>query len=131
MKRFVAFFLGGISAGIILLAYANIIPLPRVFKEKLEKIELQTVDYRMKFSRQPDVSDAIKIVLINDVSDLHDKLARFTQLVSTTANGQYKPKVIGFNYLFDVPIVNEDLIAATSVSNNVYYGYNFILTQHL
>lgn len=129
MKRFVAFFLGGICAGIILLAYANIIPLPPIFKEKLEKIELQTIDYRMKFSRQPDVSDAIKIVLINDVSDLHDTLAKFTQLVSTMANGQYKPKVIGFNYLFDVPIVNEDLIAATSFSKNVYYGYNFILTQ--
>lgn len=129
MKRFVAFFLGGISAGLILLIlYTNIVPFQRILQERLKKIEFQSIDYRMKFSRPPDVSDAIKIVLINDVSNLIDKLAQFTQLVSTTANGQYKPKVIGFNYRFNVPTAHEELITATSAANNIYYGYDFILT---
>jgi len=127
MKRFLAFFIGGISAGIILFVlYANFVPIPRILEEKLEKVELQSIDYRMKFSRHPGVSNAIKIVLVNDVSNLGEKLATFTKLVSTAAGGQYKPKVIGFN---DVLTVNEDLITATSSSNNIYYGYDFILTQ--
>jgi DNA-binding NtrC family response regulator/CHASE2 domain-containing sensor protein len=125
MRRFLGFFLGGISAGIILFMwYTNIVSLPQILKQT----EIQTIDYRMKFSRQPAVSDAIKIVVVNDVSNLSDKLATFMKLFSTPAGEQYKPKVIGLNYLFDVPTVNEELLAAASASRNVYYGYYFLLT---
>jgi len=128
IRRVSAFGLGGISAGLILvLLYANFFSLPPILEKNFKKFELQTVDYRMKFSSHPDVSKVIKIVLVDDVSNLSDKLATFTKLISTVAGGRYKPKVLGFNYLFDSPTVNEALIAATSAAGNVYYGYNFLL----
>ena len=128
MRRIFAFLLGGVSASVILaVLYANLFSLPPVLDKYLKKFELQTVDYRMKFSKHPEVSEAVKIILVNDVNNLGDKLAAFTKFVSTTDNGRYKPKVIGFNFLFDSPTVNEEFIAATSAAGNVYYGYNFLL----
>lgn len=125
MRRFIAFFLGGLSAGIVLILVSiQFLPIAPI----LERLELQTIDYRMKFSPPPPVSDAVKIVLVDDVTNLSEKLATFTELVTTKANGQYKPKVIGFNYLFDVPEVNEQLTAVASVANNIYYGYYFLLS---
>lgn len=128
MKRLFGFLVGLVCAGIVLLVlYFHFVPLPSKLIRTLERLELRTADYRMKFSKKPRISDAIKIVLVNDVTNLDEKLARFTQFISTTANGSYKPKVIGFNYLFDVDVVNEELITAASLSRNVYYGYYFLL----
>lgn len=129
MKRFFAFLLGGVLAGIVLLLiYSEIIPLPSQVVKWLSTVEMRTVDYRMQYSRQPKVAEDIKIVLVHDVSQLGDTLAAFTELLSTAGNGRYKPKVIGFNYLFGEP-VNEPLIMAASTSYNVYYGYTFLLNQ--
>ena len=127
MKRFLAFLLGGVCAGIILfLLYTELVPIPSPLETPVSKFELQTVDYRMKYAKQPPVSEAIKIVLVNDISNLGDTLATFTELLSTASGGEYKPKVIGFNYLFDVAAVNDSLVTAASTSHNVYYGYNFL-----
>lgn len=126
MKRFLGFIAGCLIAIAIFFVYhKQILPLPLSVDRFLETIELQTIDYRMKFSRQPKVSQKIKIVLVNDKNNLSDKLAAFTNLVSTAANGQFKPKVIGFNYLFG-ETADEQLITAVSMANNVYYGYNFL-----
>jgi DNA-binding NtrC family response regulator/CHASE2 domain-containing sensor protein len=128
MKRFLAFLLGGAVAGLVLLAvYSPLVPLPAQVEKWLALLEARSIDYRMRYARQPEASDAIQIVLVNDISALGDTLATFTELLSTANNGAYKPKVIGFNYLFDEP-VNESLIMAASTSYNVFYGYNFLLT---
>ena len=127
MKRFLGFLCGGIIAAVIVsVFYVHLFPLPMPIERFLETIELQMVDYRVRFSPQPKVSEEIKIVLVNDVTNLIDKLAAFTNLVSTAANGQYKPKIIGFNYLFDGDAGDEGLVTAASIANNVYYGYNFL-----
>ena len=124
MKRFAAFFLGSLSALVLLLLFHFGVNLP-YFSTVFHKLELQTLDYRMKFAKQADVSEAIKIVLVNDAANLSEKLAAFTQLVASGGNGAFKPKVIGFNYLFDASSVNENLISTVSIANNVYYGYSF------
>ncbi len=122
MKRFLAFFLGILSAAVLLATLFTTIPFLSPF---IQQIESQTIDYRMKFSRQPKVSDAIKIVLVNDTTNLSRTLASFIHLVSTKYNGQYKPKAIGFNYRFDTA-VNEELVSAALTANNIYYGYSFV-----
>lgn len=128
MKRFMAFLLGGVIASIILvLLYSSFLPLPARVQQWLDLVEARSVDYRMQYAPQPSVSDKIAIVLVNDTSQLGDTLARFTELVSTANNGAYKPKVIGLNYLFDEP-VNESLVMAASTAYNVYYGYTFALS---
>ena len=121
MKRLAAFFIGIISA-LVLLVVLNV-NIPYISKI-LKEIELKTIDYRMKFSKPPEISKAIKIVLVNDATNLSNKLAQFTRLVSSEDNEQFKPKVIGFNYLFDAS-VNENLISTALMANNIYYGYSF------
>ncbi len=128
-KRFLAFILGTLCALISLLALQPRVNLPHV-TSFLKKMELQTIDYRMKLAQRPGVSKAIKIILINDANNLSDKLAAFTQLVSSENGGAFTPKVIGFNYRFDAS-VNEELIIAASMANNIYYGYKFLLDPKL
>ncbi|PIE35472.1 hypothetical protein CSA56_04105 [candidate division KSB3 bacterium] len=121
MKRFLTFFLGILSAIALLAVQYTTVPYLSSF---IQHLELKTIDYRMQYSRQPDVSDAVKIVLVNDTSDLSNTLASFIHLVSNSSNGQYKPKAIGLNYRFDTT-VNEDLVSAALAASNVYYGYSF------
>ncbi len=127
MKRLLAFFLG-IFSGILLLM-ASYTEIPHI-TATLKKFELRTIDYRMKFSQQLEVSQAIKIVLVNDVNNLSQKLAEFTQLISSEDGGELKPKVIGFNYRFDTS-ANEESITGLSMTNNMYYGYSFELDPSL
>ena len=127
MKRFLAFLLGGIIAVIVLLTvYSGIVPLPVRVEEWLSLIEARSIDYRMQYSKQPDVSENINIVLVDDADQLGDTLATLTELLSTANGGAYKPKVIGLNHLFEDP-VNEPLVMSASMAYNVYYGYNFLL----
>ena len=129
MKRFFAFLLGGVIAIIVLfIVYSDIVPLPARVEQWLSQIEARSVDYRMQYSKQPEVSNDINIVLVRDVSQLGDTLATFTELLSTANGEAYKPKVIGVNYLFKAP-VNEPLVMSTSMAYNVYYGYNFLLAR--
>ncbi|GAK57299.1 sigma 54 response regulator [Candidatus Vecturithrix granuli] len=122
MKRLIAFFLGIFSALVMIgIHYSTIPPLSQFLK----KIELQSLDYRMKYAKKvPDLSDAIKIVLVNDATNLSDKLAAFTRLITTVQEGALKPKVIGFNYRFDAS-EHEELISIASTAGNIYYGYSF------
>lgn len=124
MKRFLACLVGVICAGLVAFLCYGKVSIPKV-SPLLRQIELRTLDYRMQYSVAPEVSPAIKIVLVDDVSDLSNKLATFIRLVSLENNGQFKPKVIGLNYRFDAA-VNEELVSIASTANNVYYGYSFI-----
>ena len=125
MKRFLAFSLGIFCAILLLVAVYTNIPYISAF---IHKTELQTIDYRMKFSRQPEISDAIKIILVNDVTNLSDKLATFIRLMSLDDTNQFTPKVIGLNYRFDGP-VNEELVNVASMANTIYYGYSFVFAS--
>ncbi|MCP4405359.1 MAG: CHASE2 domain-containing protein [bacterium] len=122
MKRFVAFWFGICCAIFLLIALYTDVPYVSSF---LHKTELQTIDYRMKYTPQPEISPAIKIVMVNDPSNLSEKLARFIHLVASADSGQYKPKNIGLNYRFDAGI-HQELVSAASMINNVYYGYSFV-----
>ncbi len=123
MKRFATFFIGIVCAFILLVVTFRTIPYIGPF---LKKLDLHSIDYRMKYSPQPDVSEAIKIVLVKDVTNLRQKLARFTRLISSEHYTDYKPKVIGFNYRFDTA-AEEGASAGLSMANNMYYGYSFEL----
>ncbi len=124
MKRFLACLVGLLCAGFVAFLFYGKVNIPQL-SPLLRQIELQTLDYRMQYSIAPEVSPAIKIVLVDDVSDLSNKLATFIRLVSLENNGQFKPKVIGLNYRFDAA-VNEELVSIASAANNVYYGYSFL-----
>ncbi|MDY0091158.1 MAG: sigma 54-interacting transcriptional regulator [Candidatus Vecturithrix sp.] len=122
MKRLIAFFLGIFSA--LVIVGGNYATIPSL-SQFLKKIELQSFDYRMKYAKKgPELSNAIKIVLVNDATNLSDKLAAFTRLITTAQEGTLKPKVIGFNYRFDAS-EHEDLISIASTAGNIYYGYSF------
>lgn len=124
MKRFIAFSLGILCACLLLAVHYSTIPYISLF---LKKIELQTFDYRMTFAHKPpEVSEAIKIVLVDDATNLSEKLAAFTRLITVENNGNFKPKVIGFNYRFDTS-EQEELIGVASMAGNIYYGYSFNL----
>jgi DNA-binding NtrC family response regulator/CHASE2 domain-containing sensor protein len=127
MKRFWAFILGICCAVAAIVAFHPKVEIPHI-SYFLRKAELQLLDYRMKFARQPEISRAIKIILVNDATNLSKKLAEFTRLISSEENKAFKPKVIGFNYLFDASI-NEELITGASMANNIYYGYSFLPSQ--
>ncbi|MBD3307586.1 CHASE2 domain-containing protein [candidate division KSB3 bacterium] len=122
MKRFLAFVLGILSAVIVWGALLTDIP---YVSEFIQTVELQSIDYRMKFSPQPDIAEEVKIVLVKDVNNLSGKLAAFLNLVSSAGQGAFTPKVIGFNYRFDAS-VDEELVTVASMMNNVYYGYFFL-----
>ena len=122
MKRFFAFCLGLCSAALLLLALYTNIPYVSSF---LHKTELQTIDYRMKYTLQPKISPDIKIVMVDDPSNLSEKLARFIEMLASAGSGQYKPKSIGLNYRFDTSI-HQELVSAASMIHNVYYGYSFV-----
>ncbi|PID55775.1 hypothetical protein CSB45_14275 [candidate division KSB3 bacterium] len=121
MKRFLGFCLGSFCAACVLIAVYTTIPQLSSF---LHKIELQTIDSRMKYTPLPAVSPAVKIVMVKDAANLSEKLAQFITLLASDA-GQYTPKSIGLNYRFDSSI-HKELVAATSAIHAVYYGYSFL-----
>ena len=122
MKRFLAFCLGICSAIFLLITLYTDIPYISPF---LEKTELHTIDLRIKYTSQPKISPVIKIVTVNDPSNLSEKLARFIQLLASSGSGRYRPKSIGLNYRFDTGI-HQELVSAASMIRNVYYGYSFV-----